>query len=302
MFLWRKRRQWVFRKQRTRKKRSPWVRLLIGVAVVATFGLIIYGVWYGTRHAAVTIDTIHIEGGETIDHGEVHARASELLRGTYFFLVPKRFAYAYPQGEIIAAVERIPRVHGVVVARTSPKEILVRFNEHLPFALWCRSIDIYSAEPCLFVDDTGYAFDPAPQLKGSAIVRMVTTHKDPVIEETLLGAHDGAVRRAQLVSMREFAHALFSRQGMRVFGITIGEHNAITYHVTGGGDIIVPEDISVQDTFDTLDSVLASEEFAHIAPGNFEYIDLRFENRVLVKEVEETEEEKLPVPELGPAE
>jgi hypothetical protein len=36
--------------------------------------------------------------------------------------------------------------------------------------------------------------------------------------------------------------------------------------------------------FQNLKTILASEEFAHIAPGEFQYIDLRFGDKVFVRE------------------
>lgn len=278
-------RRWFSKRKRTRSKESSWKRPVMTVLILIVLSALLYGVWTVTRHPEMTISNISVEGGETIDHEEVRTRATELLRESYLFLIPKRFTYLYPHDDIVAAVERIPRVHTVFLERVSNTKILITFEEFVPFALWCRSLDVYSREPCLFVDDTGYAFDTAPHLTGATIVRIVTPGKVSEIGDTVLEIDlPPDERRAQLLLLREFTEALARGFDMRVTAITIPKKGAITYHISGGGDIIVPFDLSAQDAFDTLESVLSSDTFAHIGPGTFEYIDLRFESRVLIKE------------------
>ena len=55
--------------------------------------------------------------------------------------------------------------------------------------------------------------------------------------------------------------------------------------------LLVSPSQSAQETFDNLRSILESEEFAHVTSGDFNYIDLRFGNRVFVNEEESVVEE-----------
>ena len=66
------------------------------------------------------------------------------------------------------------------------------------------------------------------------------------------------------------------------------------YHLAGGGYLIVAPKRGVQETFDNLQSILQSEAFKHMTPGAFDYIDLRFGNRVFLKEHIETPETAAP--------
>ncbi len=54
--------------------------------------------------------------------------------------------------------------------------------------------------------------------------------------------------------------------------------------MVGGSELKTVASKDAQETIDNLLVVLASEEFAHLKPGNFQYIDLRFGNKVFVNE------------------
>lgn len=287
------RRKWFKNKKKTRQPRSEreqqvifWWRVVIGLALLLLLALSITGVHKVTRHPSVTITAVDVQGGETIDPSEVEYRARELLKGTYLFVIPRSFAYLYPEGEIEDAVKRIERVRDVEVKRDSPTAIEITFSEYVPYALWCEELSASSTDRCLFLDPEGYAFGPAPSLSGSSFVRIITKGKEPQKEKHVLPIEE-------LRIFGEFMNAVRTEGKMRIYAITKTEEGDVYYHVSGGGSIVVSGTDSIQDAFDTLTSVLDSEAFAHIAPGNFEYIDLRFENKVFVKEVDEEESEEV---------
>lgn len=288
------RRKWF--KKGKKKRRQPhtekerqvrfWWRVVIALALLLLFALSLSGIHKATRHSSVTISVIDVQGGETIDASEVEYRARELLKGTYFFLIPRSFAYLYPEEEIAEAVKRIERVRDVSVRRDSPTAIEVRFTEYVPFALWCEELHASSTDTCLFLDREGYAFDNAPDLSGASFVRLITEGKEMAVDTRVLPIEE-------LLVYSEFMSALRGEGRLRIYAITKTTEGDVYYHVSGGGDIILAGDKSIQDAFDTLTSVLDSEAFAHIEPGNFEYIDLRFENKVFVKEVDTEESEEV---------
>ena len=54
--------------------------------------------------------------------------------------------------------------------------------------------------------------------------------------------------------------------------------------IVGGGEFKVSLKQPAKETVDNLLTVLGSEQFAHLTPGNFDYIDLRFGSKVFVNE------------------
>lgn len=234
---------------------------------------------YVTRLPGFSITDIRVEGGETVSHDLVEKRANDVLIGTYALVIPKRFVYLYPHDKVVAAIKSIQRVKDAQVTRSQKNELSISFSEYLPSALWCESVSTSSTTPssCLFVDEYGYAFTDAPELKGGALVRYVTEAKVPVVNEFVLP-------QSTLEIFKKFRAALAERHSMRIHAVTLTKDNDIIFNLNTGADILVSKDADMQIVFDNLESILSSEEFSDLAPGDFDYIDLRFGNKIYVKE------------------
>ena len=267
---------------RTRKRRvrgatprSIVVRqVVVGLLVIACLALIGAGIWYGSRISAFTITTVSVVGGETVSHEAVRARVERELSGSYFKLVPHRFAWLYPKERIEAAVREIERIHEVDIVERSGKEIEIIFTEYRPAMLWCASV---VAETCVFVDVSGYAFEEAPRLSGNAFLRYSDQNRVPALGE-------------QVFSAEKSAELLFFRSGLRasrgfvLIHVEQSTQDEMILHLQNGGRVKVSERIPARETLANLETVLASEEFAHLVSGNFDYIDLRYGDRVFVNE------------------
>jgi len=273
------------------QKKSPRIRnqtlqevsfqrqLLKGFLRLISIGVVVTLIYYATRLNAVTITEVTIVGGETISHDEVRARVTDELKGAYFLIVPKQFAFLYPHNRIVEVLEKIPRVYDIKVSRASRTVLDVSFDEYIPHALWCvaGNADV----PCYFVTSDGYAFAPAPDLVGGTLTRhsiegALSITEGVVIEAEQLHAIDTFIARAQ------------EESNFRITSLIHKENNDVEFMINGGGMIYATLSTDLESTFENLKSVLASEEFRHIKPGNFKYIDVRFDNKVFVNESLET--------------
>ena len=273
---------------RGKKEKSPWKRVAFGLLTALLVGSVLYGIWYVTHRPSLTIDSIRVYGGETISHEKIQKRAEQLLEGNYIFVIPKRFTYLYPEEDIVGEIESLDRVKSVVIEKPSRRELSITITEYIPHALWCDSLD--EAAACLFVDAEGVAFSAAPHLTGGTFLRYI-------IEGEIL-QRGGVIHDERLfAAAEEFVSAVEQQHNMRVFAVTRTTDGDIRYHIAGGGEIIVDPRMNTQETFDNLESILRSEEFQHIAPGNFAYIDLRFGDKVYVNENVGTAEEEVPATE-----
>lgn len=265
------------RRMHNRLRRRRAMRL---IALLFVCGGLLTGIWYGTRAQAVTITTVAVSGGTTIDLRAVEQKAQSLLEGNYFFLIPKRFSYTYPHDVITETLERLPRVAHATVARASPTALSVALVEYTPYALWCRDVVPSNAySQCFFISEEGFAFAEAPSLTGSTFLRYITEGRDPEVGATL--ASDEYVKKT-----KEFAQALMPRHDMYVYAITQTTDGDTRYSARGGGELLVTKNADMQEVFENLDAILMSEEFKHLKSGNFVYIDLRFGNKAFVKEFE----------------
>ena len=242
--------------------------------IAAFFGMLIVSVWYGTRIQAFTITTVTVVGGETIEHSEVERVVRERLSGSYLKIVPRAFAFMYPHEEIESAVKAVPRVKDVTIVRKGGTELHVQFSEYEPQALWCDETDMNN---CYFLDEQGYAFSKAPGLIGGSFLRVTAIGKKPQ-EQTAPFSTEEYLRVLELKNKFADAKWFVKRADIDTAGdafLTIVE----------GGEFKVSLKQPADETVSNLLTVLGSQQFAHIEPGNFEYIDLRFGSKVFVNEV-----------------
>ena len=261
-----------------RKRMNPdTVQLLkhivVGLFVITIVGLLITGVWFGTRIAALTITEVSASGGKTIDHTRVVQAVQETLAGTYLGLVPRRFAWFYPEEEIVAAVSKTERIFNVEVLRESGTSLTITYDEYVPIALWCTAD---ADERCLFLDSEAYAFSSAPKLTGGSFIRYVTAGREPVTGEV-------AVPVAVYTDIQETVQ-LLTTEGWFVSQVEIDQVGDVFLAIVGGGELKIDLRETPLQIVENLRVLLASDEFKHLTPGNFQYIDLRFGNKVFVNE------------------
>ena len=249
-------------------------QIIVGVLIAAFFGLLISSVWFATRVNALTIDTVTVRGGETIQHSEVESVVRAQIDGAYMKLVPKAFAFTYPHEKILEEVNKVHRIKNVTIVRSGGNELLVEFDEYVPHALWCKNS---VSAGCFFLDDNGYSFAPAPTLDGGSFLRFVSIAKDP-------SEHVQAFSEEEYKSVHELAQK-FAAAKWFVSKAEIDAAGDAFLTIVDGGLFKVSLKQSADETVSNLLTVLGSENFTHIKPGNFEYIDLRFGSKVFVNEV-----------------
>lgn len=244
----------------------------IGFGIFLLVGLVLYGVWSVTRAEFVTISTVEVSGGETISHDQVRTAVEQLLEGEYAGFIPRRFTWTYPESEIVAVVQATPRVSHPSVERTG-KVVQVRFAEYEPVALWCGATAVYD---CVFLDSVGYGFAVAPSLTGGAFIRYINVGHAAVPGEVFTEVAD-------FTQLQELT-ARLSDVGWSVIQIELDQARDAFVRLAGGSELKISLTYSPQQIVDNLQTVLRSEKYADLEPGNFTYIDLRFGNKVFVNE------------------
>lgn len=267
----------VLRKKATtpsRRLTMLQLQLIIGFLIVLVVGLVATAIWYTTRIQTLQIAQVHVVGGQTIPHKVIEDKVTAALAGSYLKLVPKRFGLFYPKTEIEESIKMLDRVKNVQVERSGNQTVTVVFDEYTPYALWCEAFD---SATCFFIDSTGFAFAQAPVLEGSAFVRYVEEGSVPALDEY---AFDSSF----IDETKTFIESLTEKLSLYVIYVSkVGEYD-VEYTISGGGVIKVSQTIPMIESFKNLETILNSEEFIHIVPGSFQYIDLRFGDKVFVNE------------------
>ena len=282
MQKWLKQKHAQRQKRRTQRREVSMVRkqVAIGILLVFAIGLILTGVYFGSRTASLQITQVEVHGGYTIAHMDVEAAVQEVLAGSYVRLVPHTFAWTYPARAINAALLEIPRLKQSSLELHEQKLVVV-FDEYQPTALWCGA----EKEDCYFIDANGFAFAKAPVLTGSAFIRFSDTRKEVAVKTD-------AVEQVFLGTAMDFSERLAAELGLYVTHIDEVNDHDVTYTVSGGGVIKVSRRMDLEETFNNLQTILLSEDFAHLETGAFSYIDLRFGDKIFVNEVGEVTQEE----------
>lgn len=251
-------------------KQTYILQVIWGVLLISLVVGLGYGIWHVTRLPGQTINSIEVSGGVTIPDEEVIELVEIGLEGTYAGLIPRTFKYLYPKHSITKLVDTIPKIKELSVYREG-QTIKVEFSEYIPYALWCYE------EHCLIVDDHGYAFMESPGLSGGSLLRFVVEGSVLLVDQVMLP--EEMLRRT--VELSELLDVNF---GFKVIRVTVDESGDVFYDLVGGSSLRTSSDLTNQETLENLSTILESEEFKHLEPDNFQYIDLRFGNRVYVNE------------------
>lgn len=251
----------------------------IGLAVFAGVALIITAIWHGTRIQALTIQEVEVKGGETIDHEQLKKIVHAGLEGQYLKLIPKTFAWFYPADKIREDLSQVDRIYNVKLSVEGGRKIIVTFDEYTPFALWCNSGD---EDNCVFINKEGYAFAQAPTLSGGSFLRFSNIGKQT---ELLTNFTDGK-SLADLLQLK----TLLEEKGWYANQFELDNEGDAYVSLSPSSELKISLDQTPGQTIDNLFTVLASEDFVDLTPGNFQYIDLRYGNKVFVKEHEVIDE------------
>ncbi len=269
----------MFLNARTRSRRrdresSVRRHIIIGGIVCALIVSVFSGLWYVTRLPSVTIQNIAIQGGETIESNTIQAAAHDVLNGTYLKLIPHKFFLMYPHDDIAAAILTIDRVESVEVKRTSRNNVEISFTEFKPYALWCVSKEKQS---CYFLNEKGYAFAQSPQLHGGSLIRHTIEGEGELIEKQVFDED-------RFKKIHEYLAALHTKLNLRVTDLYYTKEGDMELRVNGGGKIYMRNDGHYESALNNVTTILTSDAFKHLKPGNFQYIDVRFGNKVFVNE------------------
>lgn len=245
-----------------------------GLGLLSVVSLLLWGTWHLVRLPALTIDQVVVTGGETINHADIQVQVEQVLQGEYWGFVPRQFVLTYPRQDILDSVMATPRVKDPIVQRQG-KALRVTLAEFEPVALWCAA-DAATNTPCVFLDENGYGFAQAPLLDGGAFTRF---SRVGAIATTSAVYADGD----DFLQLRQLER-LLRDQGWPVASIEFDQARDAFVYLVSGGELKVTLRLSPEETLDNLQTVLGAEEYSHLRPGNFSYIDLRFGNKVFVNE------------------
>lgn len=257
-------------KARRRKRRLVTAALWALMLVVVVGGVV--GLTYLPHWRVAKVTVAGVEGAEA---KKVEQQVRAALQGRYFLVVPRDNVLFYPYTEIVGElVGKNPTFASVEVRATSLRALEVQVVEREPVALWCGTARVV-AEPCLLLDERGIAYEPAPQFGG-------------VVYTEYYGAAPGSLPRQYLNeeayrSLRALVAALETAQGLQVASVEVDEARDARLRFANNFELIFSLDDGGGDVYERFALALGAEPFVGRALIDFEYLDLRFGDRLYYK-------------------
>lgn len=260
------------RRKNTRARKFLWR----GFFLVSALTLVFFGASWFSFYAPfqlkkVVLIGIHTSARATLLRAEVGVARAFAEEGARLF--SPTHALLYPRRALVSTVaSSSPRVAGVSVARGG-RLLIVAVAERKPFAKWCAE----EGSPCLFIDDTGFAFASAAHDSTPAFT-LVFTGGTPIAGNRFLPSAEFALLRETLASAERvgFYVAGVSRREGRDFSFLLSDHTEVRFVLSS----------KTPAFFFELSTTLSAARLA-IADGSvtppLQYLDLRFADQVVFK-------------------
>lgn len=262
------------RRQEERQKRALVVYFLIGAFVAS--GLIA-GFWSIPRIPHFLIQHIEVSGNQFVSSDFVKKLVESELQGSEYIFFPRNNIFLFPKEEIKNAIlNSNKRVLMANVSRGGINSIKVEIKERSPYAIVCKEFD--AGANCFNADDEGLLYVEAPNYKTSSMPRFYSVSSTTVLrlgDQFLIGAEFKA-----FVSLSD----KLKKAGLVVDRINIKDSESELV-ITDVGKLIVNKEQNMDIAFENFKTLIESKDFKEKVGEQlrFEYIDLRFGNKLFYK-------------------
>ncbi len=262
-----------------KNKQIKMRRLFVWPAVVIIVCLVIVEL---SRMQSVSITRVDISGNSVIKAPDVSALVERDLSGNFLKIFPRKNIFIYPRKQIEKDIlETFPRVDSVSVSLGDNRALVVDLTLRKPVSLWCASAsstlpDILS-ESCYFFDKSGFIFAPAPNFEGPVFVKYYGILSGDPIKQVFLGGETvlklGSFLDGLNNSLKLTATEVYIKDDYKEYDVFLS--NGIGLYISG--------DIPFEDSLNNLSLFLNSSSTKQMGIGKFNYIDLRYGNKIYYK-------------------
>lgn len=250
-----------------RKKRRVRVALA-GAGVVVALCAMLVGASY---LPFLQIRSVDVSGTQKLATSTVAGYIESQISGRYLLVIPKRNILLYPKRAIAAGLlERFPELKAADVHAETFHTIAALVVEREPKAQWCAGSD------CYLMDQDGAAYAPAPAGDAGFV--------------SYRGHADGTRLPRQYLSPQQFeslfalVDALSQKEpGSPVTTVDVDASDDVEATFANGFILKFALDDAAGDTFERFTLALTSGPFLEHALGDFEYLDLRFGDKLYYK-------------------
>lgn len=253
-------------------------RRLITVAVAAVLFIAIAAGLLWLAHASfLRISQIDVAGTETVASSTIRDTVREQLTGDYLYFLPKNNILLYPKGPIHSALlEAFPALASISIQAENFHTISVTVSERQPKALWCGDT-VATSSPCFLLDESGVAYGASLNFSGNVYTKYFGMLMGSSTPKRFL-------RAAQFRSLSALVDTIAATQAKESLrSVWVDGNNDVHLSFVSGVTLLFTVDADAGDVYQRFTLALQSDPFKTHKLSDFEYLDLRFGDKLYYK-------------------
>lgn len=252
---------------RARRRRRRKNAILLFLCV---FALALAGVAALSHAQFLRISTVEVRGAQNIPAAALESIVREHLEGSVGYILARDNIFLYPKGQITAALRAAyPELKSADVHAQNFSTVAVEVAERTPKALWCPDAP---EEPCLRMDDEGVVYAPG---EGAYI------HYSGKAEGPLPRQYLSAAEFRSLSALVDAIAQTHPEDELRA--VAVDKEGDVRVRFKSGFVLMFALEDDGGDVFERFVLAQEAEPFAARALADFEYLDLRFGDKLYYK-------------------
>lgn len=252
-------------RRRTRRRLGA---IAFGVLLCLLLGTLIWGL----RQNSVRISRVEVYGAEA----SLATYATNAMRGNYLGIIPRNSSFFFPEEKIRADIlADHPDIAAISIFRNGLTGISIKTNDRTPIARWCGLAPADGVEEyCYVFDSIGYIFATASS--STQAVNSFTLYT-ALVGETLEPFRATIADAEKLPRTFDLARQL-NTLGSQVTRVVVRTDEVDDYLASGTRITYVLGHEQAAFT-----ALISSRDNFNLADGSVDYIDLRFDGKVYLK-------------------
>ena len=260
---------------RTRRRKR---RGVIAVTILVIFLIMLGGLVWLSHSGFLRITSIEVSGEQTILASNVEDAVQSQLAGSYWHLFAKNNIFLYPKSQINNALPAaMPVIASAEVRAVNFHTISVSIVERQPKALWCGNTVEASSSNCFLLDQNGVAYAPSADFSGDAYKRYYGALSGGSTPQQYLTP-------ASFISLGALVDTIAQSQPQdAIASVSVDQDSDVRVAFSSGFTLLFDLSQSGGDVYQRFELALQSDAFAGRTIADFQYLDLRFGDRLYYK-------------------
>jgi cell division septal protein FtsQ len=255
-----------------RRRRRALIAALFVVAALAVLGGLVWLSWA----PFLRVTNVEVTGTQSLAPEEITNYVHKELSGAYGYLFARNNVFLYPRAGIEAGLlAAYPTLRTADVHAKDFHTIEVVAAEREPVALWCAQ----QGGGCEYMDEEGLLYAPAPQFSAAPYI----TYQGPATSTPQRGIKQ-YLTQVEFQSLAALVAALDAKEPDDPIGLVAVDQNGDVRAYFKDSFVLM---FSIKDdggdVFERFTLALQSDVFKDKPLGSFEYLDLRFGDKLYYK-------------------